>query len=444
MVFSNRAFTAGRAFAPAGRPAGAFRQKAGWPVTGLAIALCCAIALLLSSGFACLAQTHSAATHRKHSTTQHNRHTHAKSSAHEHSHARHRTVSPSHARPSHAHHGHARAARATSRHHKRRRPSARTLARVHQLRHAFVESSELRPMAQQLITARTPQAYAGVLHYARAHSGEASAAAYMALGQAYLEDGKFPDAATAFQQANRAGQALDDYADYLGAKADFSRQQYVPAQQLLQGFAERHADSILIGRATLLLAEVKLNQGDPQSALQELAKLHDGTLAHSAEYLFTLAHSNELAGNRNVAQQQYVRIYVDFPTSSEAGQVGNQLHQMGVTTPFTVAQSIRHADGLYLAGRYAGAAGSYQALAQDPRVSGTAQVNDLLARAAVASFKQTHHVDLSQLAHLSDTNDDAGATRLYLSVEAARDRKDAAQVKALTGQMEQRFPSSRW
>jgi soluble lytic murein transglycosylase len=328
--------------------------------------------------------------------------------------------------------------------HKRRHVSARTLARVHQLRHAFVASSQLRPMAQQLITERTPQAYSGVLQYARSHSGEASAAAYMALGQAYFDDHKYSDAANAFHQASRTGQALDDYADYLGAKANFAQQQYVPALQLLENFAGRHPDSMLIDHASLLSAEIKLNQGDPQTALTELAKLDGSTLAHSSDYLFTLARANELAGNRTTAQQIYTRIYLDYPTSNEAVEAGNQLHQMGIASPFTIAQSMRHADGLYLAGRYSAAAASYQSLAGDPTLAGTPQQNSLLARAAVASFKQSHHVDLSQLARLADSNDEAGATRLYLSMEAARDRNDVQQVKALVDQLEQRFPTSRW
>lgn len=299
-------------------------------------------------------------------------------------------------------------------------------------------------MAQQLMTNRTPQAYAGVLAYARSHTGEASAAAYMALGQAYFDDHKYEQAAASFQQANRAGQALDDYADYLGAKAAFAQQQYVAAQHNLENFAIRHPDSILSNRATLLLANVKLAQGDPQSALQQLALLKGTTLAVSAEYIFALGRANELAGNREEAQRLYTRIYLDYPTSDEASQATGQLHQMGIDQPFTVEQSLRHADGLYLAGRYAAAASDYQSLAQRPDVAGTPEENNLLARQAVATFKQLHHVDLSQLSRLADTNDEAGATRLYLSMEAARDRKDAQQVKALVDQLEQRFPTSRW
>ena len=325
-----------------------------------------------------------------------------------------------------------------------RHVTAKELARAHQLHHAFVASSELRPMAQQLIQQRTPQAYAGVQHYARSHTGEAAAAAYMALGQAYVEDGKFKEAASSFQLANRYGHALDDYADYLGAKANYAQQQFAAAEQLLQGFAERHADSILIDRATLLLANVKLGEGDPQAALRQLAKLDGTRLSRTSEYLFAAARANQLAGNRKLAQDMYTRLYVGDPTSSESTQIPAQMEQMGVTPPFTIAERTRHADGLYLAGKYGAAAAEYQALSQDPEVVGTAQVNKLLARAAVATFKQTKHVNPSQLVRLSDTDDEAGATRLYLMMETARDAKDVAQVKALIGQLEQRFPTSRW
>lgn len=299
-------------------------------------------------------------------------------------------------------------------------------------------------MAQQLIADRTPQAYAGVLRYARAHSGEASSAAYMALGQAYSIDHRFPDAASAFEHARKAGKALDDYADYLGAQAYFAQQQNPAAQRLLQNFGARHPDSILIDPARLLQANIELSDGDPQAALANLNQLRQSGLANSSKYLFALGKANQLAGNRAEAQRLYAHIYEDYAISPEAGEVLNQLRQMGDAAPFTLAQNLRHADGLYLAGRYGDAAAAYQSLQQDPSIAGTPQVNDLLARAAVATYKQTHHVDISQLNRLSDTNDEAGATRLYLSVEEARDRKDTEQVKSLISQLEQRFPTDRW
>lgn len=299
-------------------------------------------------------------------------------------------------------------------------------------------------MAQQLIANRTPQAYSAVSRYARNHTGDASAAAYMALGQAYMEDGKFKDAASSFERANRAGQALDDYADYLGAKAEFAQQQYASAKHLLENFASRHSDSTLIDHATLLEAQIDLAQGDPQSALKQLAALRDDTLANSSVYLFTQGKAEQLAGNRTEAQRIYTHIYVGYPLSVEAGQVEAQLRQMDINPPFTIAERLHHADGLYLAGRFDPAAIAYESLASDPAVVGTARENELLARTAVATLKQTHHVNLSQVARLSDTNDNAGATRLYLLMEAARDRKDPQQVKAYIDELEQRFPNSRW
>ncbi|MEO6964817.1 MAG: transglycosylase SLT domain-containing protein [Acidobacteriaceae bacterium] len=405
-----------------------------------------------------LAQQADTATHRKTDTATHSTKKHAGAAA-THRRARSRTGSTkrrtTHRRAVHptrkavhhetsTHRGRAREVHTRTRRRARRHVSARELARARQLHHAFVVSSQLRPMAQQLIQERTPQAYAGVRRYAQAHTGEASAAAYMALGQAHLIDGKFKDAAEAFLEANRKGEALDDYADYLGAKANMGQQKYAAAEVLLQDFAQRHPDSVLIDHAVLLLANVKLSEGDPQDAMQQLAKLDGSSLAKSTDYLFVLAKSNQLAGNRQKAQQLYTRLYLGDPTSSEAAQVPAQLHQMGISPPFTMDENIRHAGALYVAGQYAQAAAEYQSLAQDPAVVGTAQVNDLLARAAVATFKQQKHVDPSQVARLSDTDNEAGATRLYLLMEEARDNKDAAQVKTLIAQIQQRFPTSRW
>ena len=74
-------------------------------------------------------------------------------------------------------------------------------------------------MAQQLATLRTPAAYAGVTKYAHEHTGEAAAAAYLALGHAYWLDKRYEDAAADFKAARKAGEELADYADFLGARA---------------------------------------------------------------------------------------------------------------------------------------------------------------------------------------------------------------------------------
>ncbi len=74
---------------------------------------------------------------------------------------------------------------------------AARVARTARIKRAFVASKELQPMAQQLATLRTPEAYAGVAAYAHSHTGDAAAAAYLALGHAYLLDKRYAEAETA-------------------------------------------------------------------------------------------------------------------------------------------------------------------------------------------------------------------------------------------------------
>ena len=87
-----------------------------------------------------------------------------------------------------------------------RRPTAQTI----HLNSAFKASELLRPMAQQLALTRSAAAYSGVENYARAHPGEGAAAAYLALGHAYMLDHRYADAASTFRRANASGTALDD------------------------------------------------------------------------------------------------------------------------------------------------------------------------------------------------------------------------------------------
>jgi len=129
-------------------------------------------------------------------------------------------------------------------HTRRSRRTAKSIARSRKLQRAFVASSQLRPMAQQLAQDRSAAAYAGVTHYAQSHSGDAAAAAYVSLGHAYLLDRRFPDAIATLTHADAAGDALDDYATYLKAQAEMQSSQLPAAEMLLNGFAAKYPDSV--------------------------------------------------------------------------------------------------------------------------------------------------------------------------------------------------------
>ena len=126
-------------------------------------------------------------------------------------------------------------------------------------------------MAQQLATMRTPAAYAGVTKYAHKHTGEAAAAAYLALGHAYLVDKRYIEAVTNLRQARQAGEELADYADFLGAEASHEAGNEAAAEALLRDFAGRYPDSIFNAQAPELEASVFLAMGDAAGAQRVLA-----------------------------------------------------------------------------------------------------------------------------------------------------------------------------
>src|SRR6266700_3585558 len=155
--------------------------------------------------------------------------------------------------------------RTASRRRHRGTPAQRR-ARTARLKQAFVVSSELRPMAQQLMTMRTPAAYAGVTSYAQRHTGDAAAAAYLSLGRAYQIDKRYPDAIAALRQVKSHSEELGDYADYLAAESQHAAGNETAAEALLKGFNARYPDTVFDVEAPELEANVLLAQGDATAA----------------------------------------------------------------------------------------------------------------------------------------------------------------------------------
>ena len=331
-----------------------------------------------------------------------------------------------------------------SKHRKRRRPlSAKALAKSHSLQRAFVASSQLRPMAQELTTMRTPAAYAGVTAYAHSHTGEAASAAYLALGHAYLIDRKYPDAVSSLQKSAAAGASLSDYADYLSAQADLQGGRLPDAELLLNGFEKRHPDSIFVNSVPVLEANLFIQEGDPQAALAKLQP-HLGTaIAAKADFQLAQAKAEQMAGQTDAAAKLYRHVFLSFPLSNEAQQAKAQLPALSAAAPLTPAERRTHADALYSAGRWNDAGDEYRALAADPAESSAEARNALLVAAAECDWKMKR-LNKQQLEALPDTQDEAGARRMYLLMELARDKDDTDTQRSLVEQMQTRFATSPW
>ena len=360
------------------------------------------------------------------------------------------TTTPAPPKPAHHHPAHATThgkvhATGRVRHVKtRRKPrSAKSIARSRKLQRAFVASSQLRPMAQELTTMRSPAAYAGVTAYAHAHTGEAASAAYLALGHAYLLDHRYPEAAASFQKANDLGKTMDDYADFLAAQAFMEAGKLSEAESLLTPFATKYPESIFVPRLPAMIANLSIEQNDPGTALRVLHQHASDPIANHADFQLALARASQMTGNVDEAARLYRHIFLTFPLSNEGQQAKTQLAVVGAAAPLTVAERRAHADALYAGGRYADAGEEYRALANDSSASDPEAKNALLVAAASCDFK-TKRLNKEEVDALPDTADASGARRMYLAVEVARNRDDSNALETLVTQMEQRFQDSPW
>lgn len=326
--------------------------------------------------------------------------------------------------------------------HRRHLSRAARIAHTRRIRLAFVASTQLRPMAQQLATMRTAAAYAGVTAYAHGHSGEAAAAAYLALGHAYLLDHRYHDAETSFRAALSQDGELGDYSDYLDAEASHAAGDDAAAEKLLHGFSTRYPDSVFTDQAPVLEANVQLALNDPAGAQKALAVAVGTDEEDTPAFRLADAQVALALGQRDTAVNLLTQLLIGHPLTAEAETARQKLIQMGAGSTLTVAELRSLGDAYYRAGRFTAAAEQYRALAHNPALSPQQQQGFDVAEAACELGLD--RLTLARAEALPDTSDENGARRLYLLMELARNRQDATSQKRIVAEMEQRFPQSPW
>jgi soluble lytic murein transglycosylase len=297
-------------------------------------------------------------------------------------------------------------------------------------------------MAQQLATLRTPAAYAGVEKYAHQHDGEASSAAYLALGHAYLLDKNYAKAEGNLTQARQSGDVLADYAEFLGAEANHQAGNDTAAEALLRGFTGRYPDSIFNAQAPEHEASVLLGMGNATGAQQVLARA--AGLAAASRPGFELAQGQVAMalGQTQDAERVFKRLLLGHPLGSEAQIARAKLTAMGAEGSLTATELRSLGDAYYNAGRYELAAEQYRALARESGLD--AQARNGFAVAEAACDLKLKLLSSAQVEALADTKDENGARRLYLLMELARNRSDLEHQKQIVEQMESSFPRSQW
>jgi soluble lytic murein transglycosylase len=315
-------------------------------------------------------------------------------------------------------------------------------ARTARIKQAFQASAELRPMAQQLATMRTPAAYAGVAAYAHKHTGEAAAAAYLALGHAYLLDKRYAEAITSLRQARQAGAELADYADFLSARANHEAGEEAAAETALHGYAQRYPESIFVVEAPELEANTLLALKDAVGAGRILAAASGTAAANRPGFQLAQAQVAFALGQTTEAVRLDKRLLLAHPLSGEAEIARARLTQMGAESSLTTAELRSLGDAYWNAGRYESASQQYHALARQSNLD--AGSRNGFAVAAAACDLKLKRLSTAEAEALPATQDDNGARRLYLLVQLARSRGDLDEQQRIVAEMESSFPQSQW
>lgn len=244
-----------------------------------------------------------------------------------------------------------------------RAPSRRSSLRYRRMHQAFIASTTLKPMAQQLLQNRIPAGYAGVEAFARKHSADdAGSLAWLAVGYARFLDHEYAKAIDPLSRARpHAGEIGDYVAYYLAAS-------YLQAGRMAEGIAAigsfdlSYPGSLLIRDAHVLYANALLNDHRPKEAVALIANDREPI---RADLELALGRAYEAAGEPAKAVAVFRHLYFTLPLSFEADAADIELQKLDATpgiSPPSFGDRRNRAEMLAHAKQYSEAVEAYRGL----------------------------------------------------------------------------------
>jgi soluble lytic murein transglycosylase len=316
------------------------------------------------------------------------------------------------------------------------------VTRAQQLQRRFVESSDLRPMARQLIQFRTPAAYAGVQNYANVHAGtNAGALAWFAIGYAHYLDGQYPAAIAAMQKAEPKMGELGDYTAFFIGNSYVLSNQPEASFTYLRDFAARYPDSIYAHDAVIAHGKALLADNRPAEAVH-LLQTYGGS---GVEADFYLAKAQAGSGQSKQAAELFRHIYYDYATNYLADQASAELKKIPeaeLLPPPTFADHQKRAAQLYRGRHYNEAVTEYKAMVDTAPASVR---SDVLIKYANALIKTGQNREAAAvLDRIPDDGSDASAEKWYQRLELARSAQDEPRMQEILTYMRTNTPHSVW
>ncbi len=326
---------------------------------------------------------------------------------------------------------------------KRSRARSRRLSQVavHRINRAFVASAELKPMANQLILARTPAAYAGVESWTQRHAAtDAGALGYLVLGYARLQDRQYSEAITDLKKAQPRAGELADYVDYFLGEAYAGSGDYPSALEHLRDFDTRYPESLHSHEALIAFANASLNANRPADAIQALEPQRTPI---RADIELALGRAYIKNGQEMKGALVLQHLYYTLPVAVEADAAEAELHKVPNVPAASVADRLTRADLLLKGKRYSDSAHDYRALLDS--VSGD-QRSEVLANLAVSLVKSGNTRDAQSFLDQIPPNaaGEIYGQKLFNNLDIARNANDDDRVNSYLAQLRERAPTSSW
>jgi soluble lytic murein transglycosylase len=312
---------------------------------------------------------------------------------------------------------------------------------VRRINRAFVASAELKPMANQLILARTPAAYNGVESWTQRHAAtDAGALGYIVLGYARLQDRQYTEAIADLKKAQPRAGELADYVEFFLGEAYAGNNDSAAAIEHLRDFETRYPESLHAHEALIAYANVAINANQQADAIKALEANRTPT---RADIELALARAYVKNGQELKGALLLQHLYYRMPLAPEADAAQAEIKKLPNVPGPTLSDRLGRADLLLKGRRYNDAARDYRSLLDD--VSGE-QRSEVLADLAVAMVKSGSTREAQTWLDQIPPNaaGEVLGQKLYNDLEIARNANDDERVNSYLAQLRERAPNSSW
>src|ERR1035437_1531939 len=318
-----------------------------------------------------------------------------------------------------------------------------TAARAHSMKRTFVASSDLRPMARQLVEFRTPAAFAGVETYAHAHAGtEAGALAWFAIGYAHYLDAQYPAAIAAMQKAQPQIGELKDYTAFFIGNSYVLSNNPEDSFAYLRDFAIRFPDSLYAHDALIAYARALLATNRSAEAVRTL-QAHRTPASAETEYFLGKAEvqNGQDRSGAEILRHVYYNYAANYTADNAAADL-KRIPEAASLPPVTYAEHLKRAEALYKARRYPAAADEYRTLAD---LAPPGEQSAALIQLANSYMHDGNTRDArAALDRIPDDGSEASAEKWYQRAEIARTANDEAALTTILEHMRSTTPKSPW